>query len=72
MGEEAIWKIWRRLENSRAADFIQIGMEDFSLGVFEKFFWRKHRFSRVLCTKFWHRMFYCIELYTAILYVYWV
>ena len=37
MGEEVIWEIWRRLENSRLADFIQTGVADCSLGVFEGF-----------------------------------
>lgn len=57
MGEEVIWEIWRRLENSRVADFFQIGLVYCSLGVFEKVCWCKDGFSRVLCSKFWYRMF---------------
>jgi hypothetical protein len=48
MGEEVIWEIWRRLENLRVADFVQIGMGDCSFGVFERFCWCKNG-SRVRC-----------------------
>ncbi len=57
MGEEVIWEIWRRLENSRLVDFIQIGVADCNLGVFEEFCWCKNGFSRAFCTKFWYSMF---------------
>jgi len=38
MGEEMIWEIWRRLENSRGADFLQIEVAESGLGVFEELF----------------------------------
>jgi hypothetical protein len=67
-----VWEIWRRLENSRVADFVQIGVADCGLGVFEEFCLCRNGFSCVLCSKFWYRVFYCLELYTAILYALWV
>ena len=33
-----IWEIWRRLENSRGADFLQIEVAESGLGVFEELF----------------------------------